>query len=301
MTPTLHQPIVCGTDFSEPAQRAADIAALFARQTGAGLLLVHGIDERAEFPPNVWPRLIAEDTPRLAAEGERLRAAGFALDERIVGAAPDDGVVRCAAKAGAGMIVVASSGLGAVGRWIMGSVSERIAETAAVPTLVVREPAALESWLRGERPLRVFIAADSAPGSALVLQWAQELTRIAPCDITVGHVDLGDDERAAQAIHRPEGAPPPPEMHQMLSHDLREQARALFGELTFQVHVLAASDRTDIRLLELAREAGAELIVVGSHQWHGLQRLRHPSVSRHVLHDAKVNVACVPMRATVAK
>ena len=44
----------------------------------------------------------------------------------------------------------------------------------------------------------------------------------------------------------------------------------------------------------MAHEEQADLIVVGSHQRHGLSRLAHPSVSRAVLHHAPMNVACVP-------
>ncbi len=124
------QPIVCGTDFSGSARHAAHFAAALAKRTGTRLLLAHGIDERAEIPPQYWRRLTAEDGPRLAEEAERLRADGFSVEERVVGAVPDDGVARCAENADARMIVVASSGMGAVGRALLGSVSERIAETA---------------------------------------------------------------------------------------------------------------------------------------------------------------------------
>ena len=216
------------------------------------------------------------------------------VEERLVGAVPDDGVARCAEKADARMIVVASSGMGAAGRWLMGSISERIAETAWVPTLVVRDAAVLEAWLRDERPLKIFVGADFTPTSDAALRWVEELTKIAPCEVTVGYVDRHAEERGEQALHLPAGAPRAPEMQEMLTHDLREKARVLYGKHEVHVHVLPAADRVDLRLIELAREANADLIVVGTHQWHGLSRLRHHSVSRRVLHEAKVSVACVP-------
>jgi len=297
MNASTARPVICGTDFSEPAAQAANVAAALAKRLRAPLLLVHGIDERGEIPAHHWPRLIAEDRPRLTSEADRLRASGANVEERLVGGVPEDGVARCAEKADAQMIVVAASGNGAVGRWLMGSISERIAETAWVPTLVVREAAVLEAWLRDECPLQIFVGADFTPTSEAALRWVQELTKIAPCEVTVGYVDRAADERGAEAMRLPPGAPRAPEMQEMLSHDLREKARALYGQHELHVHVLPAADRVDLRLLELAREAKADLIVIGTHQWHGLSRLRHTSVSRRILHGAKVNVACVPAHA----
>ncbi len=294
MSPPNLRPIVCGTDFSDPAQHAANVAAALAKRLGTHLLLVHGIDERGEIPAHHWPRLIATDRPRLTREAERLRTTGVTVEERANGGVPDDGVARCAEKADARMIVVASSGMGAVGRMLMGSISERIAETAWVPTLVVRDAAVLDSWLRDERPLKIFVGADFTPTSDAALRWVEEVTKIAPCEVTVGYVDRHAEERGEQALHLPTGAPRAPEMQDMLTHDLREKAHALYGRQVVHVHVLPASDRIDLRLIELAGEANADLIVIGTHQWHGLSRLRHASVSRRVLHQTKVSVTCVP-------
>jgi nucleotide-binding universal stress UspA family protein len=53
----------------------------------------------------------------------------------------------------------------------------------------------------------------------------------------------------------------------------------------------------DAQLIGLATKAQADLIVVGTHQWHGLSRLQHGSVSRGILHHAPMSVACVPTPA----
>jgi len=52
--------------------------------------------------------------------------------------------------------------------------------------------------------------------------------------------------------------------------------------------------RADYPLVEMAIEAQADLVVVGTHQWHGLSWLRHGSISRGILHHAPMSVACVP-------
>ena len=294
------RPIVCGTDFSEPATQAANVSAAWARRLGVPLMLVHGVDERGDIPAIYWPGLIEELRPRLGAEAERLRLLGAKVEEKLAGGAPDDGVAKCAEQTDARLIVLGSTGLGSVGRWMLGSVSERIAEAAWVPTLVLRESARIGDWARGGPPLRVFVGADFTPASDAALSWAAELREIGPCEFTVGYVDRFADERAEQALHSPPDTPRAPEMQELLSYDLRQKAAGFFPQEHLTVHVLPAPGRAAARLLELAAEACADLIVIGAHQWHGLNRLRHASVSRRVLHTAPVSVACVPAHRVVS-
>jgi nucleotide-binding universal stress UspA family protein len=107
-------------------------------------------------------------------------------------------------------------------------------------------------------------------------------------------VDHLVDQRAEEIMHSPPDTPGGPELQEMLTYDLGEKARRFLPHREFTVRVLPASGRIDAHLLELAKDARAELIVVGTHQWRGLSRLRHASVSRRVLHASPVSVACVP-------
>ncbi len=288
------QPILCATDFSGLAKRATDFAAVLAQRMQTRLILAHGIDERGEFLPQHWPGLAAADRPRLAAEAERLRVSGAVVEEFLLGPVPDEGVAACAKETDAQLIVAACSGQGAVYRWLFGSISEHIAETAEAPTLVVHDASALESWLRDDRPLKILVGADFTPVSEAALRWVADFTRIAPCEVTVAYVDQEAGLRGEEAMHLPADLPRAPEMHQMLTHDLRIRAEAILGPAKVRARVMAADDRVDLHLLDLAEITETDLIVVGAHQWHGLNRLRHPSVSRRVLHEAKTNVVCVP-------
>ena len=48
-------------------------------------------------------------------------------------------------------------------------VAERTAESAPVPTLVVRDAAPFEAWARGERALKVFVGVDFSASCAAAL------------------------------------------------------------------------------------------------------------------------------------
>ena len=137
MTNTDSRPILCGTDFSEDATRAASAAAAIAQRLGVPLLLVHSVDERGEFPSSLHARFMEERRSQLAVEAARLRGLGATVEERVLGGLPNDGIVNCVVKSGAQLVVVAASGTGRLGRRMLGSVAERTAESSPVPTLVV--------------------------------------------------------------------------------------------------------------------------------------------------------------------
>jgi nucleotide-binding universal stress UspA family protein len=294
------QPILCGTDFSDAAARAANVAAAFAVRLDAPLLLVHGVDERGDIAPFLWPSLTEESRPTLHQEAERLRKSGATVEEIVSAGVPDEGVAYCAERADARMIVLASSGHSAFDRWTLGSVSERVAESAWAPTLVVRQTARLEEWARGGKPLRVFVGADFTAESEAAMSWAAELREIGPCEYTLGFVDRPASESPGPAPQPSESPAPALEAPEAFVQHLRGRAANYFPRQSTHVRVLPASGRVDSHLLELASEACAELIVVGTHQWHGLSRLRHVSVSRRILRAAHVSVACVPAHRVVS-
>jgi len=295
MTTNDPRPILCGTDFSESATEAVRVAAALAQRFSAPLIVAHSVDERAEFPNHLRPRLMNEDRPRLAAEAERLRKLGLTFEEKLLRGAPDDGVASFAGKAQARLIVVAASGTGAFGRWVLGNVAERIAETSPVPTLVVRAAEPFLAWARGERALKVFVATDFTATADAALRWVAELRQMGPCEITLGYIDRPPQERGELAILEAMSlVAERPDARQALERDLREKAGRLLGAEP-AIRIEPGSARVDAHLIQLATEAGADLLVLGTHQWHGLDRLRHTSISRLMLRDAPMNVACVPV------
>jgi nucleotide-binding universal stress UspA family protein len=89
------------------------------------------------------------------------------------------------------------------------------------------------------------------------------------------------------------GEPTPQELTK-LQQDVWERLREALDPKSVKVHVRSAFGDPAFELVRLADESGADLIVAGAHQRHGLQRLAAPSFSRSVLHHAAANVLCVP-------
>ena len=267
-------PILCGTDFSANSTQAADVAAALALRLGAKVILAHSLDERGEIPVHLRPQLRASLEPRLIAEAARVRALGAEVEEHLIQGVPDDGLLALAASCGARFIVVAASGTGALGRWMLGSVAEKTAESAPIPTLVIRAAGPFVDWAHGTRSLRIFAGVDFTPNSEAALRWIATVRQIGSCDITLGFVDESHDDTPEEA--------------------LRARAREILGDEPAIVFVRARSGRIDAHLLKLADGSRADLILIGTHQWHGMQRFRHASVSRRLLHDAHMSVVFVP-------
>ena len=165
-----------------------------------------------------------------------------------------------------------------------------------MPTLVVRSAAPFEAWARGERPLKVFVAFDFTrrrrrPRCA----GSKGLSAAGPCEVVVGYVDWPLGEAARLGItgqflrsHNP------PQVQRILERELSERASALLGEGVARIRVEPSIGRADLRLVEMAREEQADLVVAGTHQRHGLGRVAHPSISRGLLRNAPMSVACIP-------
>ena len=288
MSTTDTKPIICGTDFSGNATRAANAAVALSKLLGAPLRLVHA---------SVIPRSALTEE-HLRSEAQRLRDAGADPTAEVIEGDADQVLMQAAQQHAARLVVVSSLGRRGPVRWLLGSVAERTAESSPVPTLVVRDAAPFEAWARGERALKVFVGADFTASSDAALRWIAELRQSGPCEVVVGYVDWPPEEAArlgfsggiALSGNRSE-------IQRVLERDVREKVTRVLGGENVQVRVVGNWGRTDAPLVEMAVESQADLVVVGTHQWQGLDRLRHGSVSRGLLHHAPMSVACVPTPA----
>jgi nucleotide-binding universal stress UspA family protein len=296
--------IVCGTDFSANASQAAEVAAALAARTGATLVLVHVTDETNTHAatPEEFRTYAGPARARLKAEARRLRAAGAAVtDVLLSGYWAEQAIARFLAEDPPALMVVSSVSKVGFERWTLGSVSEGIAQSSPVPTLVVRDPGPLLEWARGETSLRVLAGTPLGGEGEVVLRRVVEWQRFGPCEVTLGHVNWPPHSRSEYG-----GSGPlllgrnPARVQRMLERDVLAKARSVAADWTPRVRVVPSWGRPDAPLLGLARGARADLIVIGSHQRHGFSRVVHGSVSRDVLRHAAASVLCVPVSEVAA-
>lgn len=286
--------IVCGTDFSENASRAARAAAAIARRKRTPLVLAHIVDNfeaegavsgAYESSRNKLLAQVAELTSEFGIEVEPVTRLGVEYEM----------LIDVAREKNAWLTVVAPLGAQKQSRWSIGSVAERLAQTSPGPVLIVREHQSVEAWTEEKRPLRALVGVEISATSKSALKAAASLREIAPCDLVVGQVAWPVAEHVRLGIPNPIPLDRlRPEVHELLMRDLRAFVGEVPGAGETKLMVSPGWGRVDHHLVTLAGTVAADLMVVGTHQRSGTARLWQGSVSRGVLEQATCNVLCVP-------
>jgi nucleotide-binding universal stress UspA family protein len=142
--------ILVPVDYSDHAEHAIGYARRIAAAYGAGLDLLHVVDEapRPGFYDEVGFSLdVIEADIEKKARTEMIRLYGSSpgpdVDVRyhtIVGRAGEE-IVRFAEEAGVDLIVIATHGLSGIGHLLMGSVAEKVVRLAPCPVFTVKSSA----------------------------------------------------------------------------------------------------------------------------------------------------------------
>jgi nucleotide-binding universal stress UspA family protein len=298
------RPIVCGTDFSATAVEASDIAAAIARRLKTRLVLVH-VDQlqgSLASDPFVLEAAILQRRRELDREAQRLRDLGTKVEEKFTSGSAFDELVTAATEASGRLIVVGAVGHGLARRLLVGSVAERTAEVSPIPTLVVRPKSRLASWIRGEHALKILAGYDFSVASDAALGWVNELRKIGKSQITVLYSNWPPDEARRLGYKGPLPlAANPKEIQENLERDLKKRVATFLPKQQVNAIVEPGWGNPEGYLFQMASRQHVDLIVVGTHQRHGLGRILLGSVSRAVLHHAKMTVAIVPPAETATQ
>ena len=297
-------PIVCGTDFSTAATEAVDIAAAMARRLETSLVLIH-VDEllgALTSNPVVLEAAILQRRSDLDDEAQRLRELGTRVEEKFFSGSAFDELVTAATKFKAGLVVLGAVGHGLARRVFLGSVAERTAESSPIPTLVVRPGGRLASWIRGEHALKILVGYDFSAASDAALAWVNQLGEIGKFEATVLYSNWPPDEARRVGYKGPLPlVTNPADIQKKLERDLKNRVARFLSKQKVTAIVEPGWGTPEGYLFEMASRQKVDLVVVGTHQRHGLGRVLLGSVSRAVLHHAKVSVAVIPPPETAVR
>lgn len=161
--------ILLATDGSDSARLASDFLLGFPLPAGSEVIVLAVIDWHA-FKPETelsdeQSQMIREtqdvvrgETQQLvAAEGERLRNAGWAGSTDIRQGDPADEIIRAAEELGVDLVVLGSHGTSGIKRFLLGSVSDRVLEYAPCSVLIVKAP-------HGDTLVHAAASAETAAG-----------------------------------------------------------------------------------------------------------------------------------------
>src|SRR5262245_51997712 len=291
------RPIVCGTDFSATATEAVDVAAAMARRLETSLVLIH-VDELLRTltsNPVLLEAAILQRRSDLNDATQRLRDLGTTVEEKFLSGSAFDELATAATKSKARLIVAGAIGHGPIRRLFLGSVAERTAETSPVPTLLVRPKSTLAAWIDGTHVLKILVGYDFSAASDAALGWVNELGKIGKLETTVLYTNWPPDEAHRLGYKGPLPlAANPEEIQQNLEQDLKKTTARFLPKQKVTAIVEPGWGTPEGYLFEMASRQNIDLIVVGTHKRRGLGRILLGSVSRDVLHHAKMSVGVVP-------
>ncbi|HET7464035.1 MAG TPA: universal stress protein [Longimicrobium sp.] len=284
--------IVVGVAHAHVADLALRAATDLALACGAELHLVHALE-----PPLLGGK--AADTGadymhhRDGRDGRVREALRRALNEIVAGRgelrsrawvypmAPGDAILTVARRVGAGVVVVGASRHGALERALLGTAAQRVIRASPVPVLVARRDFA-------EPPRRVLLTTDLSELSAAVHETALD---------TLDGLFPGrtlELRSLAVVFH---GMLPPPLTVGTLAHRAQGELAAFLSARRPRAAHVEPALRVGRAAEEIAAEAAewdADLLVLGTHARHGVERFLAGSVAETALTAVDCNVLVVP-------
>jgi nucleotide-binding universal stress UspA family protein len=280
--------VLAAVDFSEPARAAFDHALALSRGHGAELMVVHAV-------PTDWPfTWQARERRRLIGS---LRAAANAVGVRLSisvdSGDPADVILKHAVARQADVIVLGASKRAGFDRFRFGSVAETVAVEAKQPVLVI--PAAAEKSAGAASFRSILVAVDFGEGStaavAKALSMAGDNTRVTVVHVVSG-VPLAGVSRYMYRIREPE-------FQRQLARDAwRRMPEIIPANGTVpKVHARVVIGDPTAEISRVAREANADLILVGVTPRGALGRLLFGSTAARVIRNTGVPVLAMPQVA----
>ena len=221
--------ILCATDLSEAGTRAVDLALATARAFGAGLELLHVIDDADTWwpeAPDVEPAVkLAEERldlyesamcEKLQLDQARCTAAGVDCEALVVRGRPWRMIPELASQRNALLTVIGAHGVQGeqtvtrerVTERVLGSTADKVVQVSDRPVFVATGTEPIPSTLTGADWL---LGTDFSESCLAALLWAKEATEktgghlhVVNVVLPAGGDDLPDEERTWQQILRSE-------------------------------------------------------------------------------------------------
>lgn len=240
-------------------------------------------------------RLNAHELVHGAAQS--LRDLGFETTPEVLLRHPRRGIREYAKQWNADLIMVGSHGQTGLMRFLLGSVAGAVLRTSPCSVEIIRVTA--DGRPASSRPMRILAATDGSECSAVALRslagrpWPLN----SQVKIVCASQPLVPEEHAVALSSRY-----PVELVEHMMRDAQEhahlsvaEARRLLSDTDLEVLEPASTPTRDprVHILDTAREWGADLIVMGSHGRHGMDRLLIGSVSGSVALHAKCSAEII--------
>jgi nucleotide-binding universal stress UspA family protein len=228
----------------------------------------------------------------LETAAQRLRVAGRTVRTEVAVGDPADRIVDTAADLDTGIIVMASHGRGALGRLIYGSVADRVAREATIPTMIVRarqEPGPVGIT-------RLVVPLDGSPRAEAALPVATAISRRLGTSISLVRV-VDPAELMPPAVGMGEAIPF--EIYDEVEKEMEQDARTYLDAIAKKLREQSLPVVTDMLMgppatsIKEATHLG-DVLVLSSHERTGVMRWLLGSVAEKLTREDESPVILVP-------
>jgi nucleotide-binding universal stress UspA family protein len=284
--------ILVPLDGSPLAERALPYATALARGTGARLILLRAVLAHTFLgtdPTEAQAVVVQHAETEVAAVADRLRADGVTAEPHVYYGEAAEAITDSARHQHADLIVMSTHGRTGLGRWVYGSVADRVLRRAEAPLLLI--PATSERPWPSDRPLRILVALDGSQFAEEALGPAVELAAPLGAELLLLRVVEPPVPIVADGVSY---AQPFDEEHELgeARRYLEEVATRLrAGGRTVAGHAEVGHPPTVIA--EVTRERGIDLVTMATHGRGGLARVVLGSVATGTLQRASTPLLLV--------
>ena len=287
--------ILVATDFSATADTAVSWAMEVAKLHGARLHVTHGLvlpshtTDYLPSPPDLSEEIRQAALARLDEVANRAREAGLEVTSGLRIGVPSQSIVAAADDERADLVVIGTRGLSGVEHLFLGSTAERVVQRSSCPVLTVhpadgeREPAVRSILV----PTDFSKDAEPAIHAALDLLHKQpeetKLVLLHVYHLPFEYTAYGTVPTSWDYFKDVEGA----------AKDQLKELAENFAEEGLQVETRAAEGYPPEMIVDVATEAGCDLIAMGTHGRTGLAHLLLGSTAERVVQHAACPVLTV--------
>ena len=292
--------LLIATDLSQTSHAMIDTVTARPWPAGTEACILHVVD-LTPFPLGAELMDAAEKAAEAAVKtlGDALRQSGLETRTEVFPGAPRSAVTEYARNWGADFVMVGSHGGTGLTRFLLGSVAQSVVRHAPCAVEIVRHRAGRNSV--PSQGLKLLLATDGSESSLKAVRsvarrpWPPKgsirlLSAVPPfmplSDAATSYVYSNQAVLAAQAIE---------EAGRSRASEALERAAEVFrdaGVTGVEAGEPIIGDPKAVILDEAAQWA-ADMIVTGSHGWHGLDRFMMGSVSESVAMHAHCSVEVI--------
>ena len=286
----LSQPILVPLDGTDLAKEILPYVSQLAMKGNTPLVLLTVVDtDDIEYPTGSTGerepvhRYQIEEAVRLQALGQLnemlagLHTEGVQAEARTATGSPASEIVQAAADAGCGLIAMSTRGRNAIGRGILGSVTDKVLHSSGVPVMTFTPSATNDREEDATTLSTVVLPLDGSELAEAALPYAEGLARVLSLDILLVRV-----VRTGYPFSFPEMAATLPDTTEVVVREATAYISGVAQDLRnkgLSVRTQVLRGAPAIALLELAQATPQNLIVMTSHGRSGLSRWMLGSVA----------------------